>query len=115
MGIVVSKQAAEKTTIVFDVGIYGCGEVVGVDPVTIRLVLLPISWVVDKKSIWRRGAPNNNAVHCMGLVLGSLLVAVLFMVEIAEGEKGNPCSFIMTNTMNKEKRMMQGDQRLSLV
>jgi hypothetical protein len=103
MGIVVSKQAAEKTTIVFDVSIYGCGEAVGVDPVTIWLVVLPISWVVDKKSVWCRGAPDNNAVHCMGLVLGLLLVAVLLMVEIAEREKGNPCPFIMTNTMNKEK------------
>jgi hypothetical protein len=30
---------------------------------------IAISWFVDQKRIWRRGAPNNNAVGGMGLVL----------------------------------------------
>ncbi len=52
MGIVVLEQVTEKTTVVFDVGIYRYREaVVGVNPVTIRLVVLPVSWVVDQKSI----------------------------------------------------------------
>jgi hypothetical protein len=51
MGIVVLEQVAEEITVVFDVGLYGCGEAVGVDPVTIRFVVLPLSWVVDQKSI----------------------------------------------------------------
>jgi hypothetical protein len=51
MGVVVSEQAAEKTTVIFDVGIHGCRALVGVDPVTIWLVVLPISWVVNQQSI----------------------------------------------------------------
>jgi hypothetical protein len=38
MGIVVLEQMAEETTVVFDVGIYGCREVLGVDPVTIQFL-----------------------------------------------------------------------------
>jgi hypothetical protein len=43
MGIVVLKQVAEKTTVIFDVSIYGCREVVGVNLVTIWLVVLLIT------------------------------------------------------------------------
>jgi hypothetical protein len=39
----------------------------------------------------------------MGLVCLSLLVADLFMVEVADEEKRNPYPFVMTNTMNEEK------------
>jgi hypothetical protein len=51
MGIVVAKQVAEKTTVIFDVGIDGCGEAVRVYRVTVQLIVLLILWVVDQKSI----------------------------------------------------------------
>ncbi len=58
----------EETTIVFNVSIDGCREVVKVDAVTVGLVVLPISWVVDHESIGCRGTPNNDAVHGVRLV-----------------------------------------------
>jgi hypothetical protein len=51
MAIVVLEQVAEETTVLFNVGIYGCREAVGVNPVTIRLVVLLVSWVVYQKSV----------------------------------------------------------------
>jgi hypothetical protein len=68
MKIVVTKQVAEETAIVFDVGIDGCGEVVMVDGVKVGLVVLPISWVVDHESIGWRGTANNKSVYGVRLV-----------------------------------------------
>jgi hypothetical protein len=51
MGIVVAKQVAQETAVVFDVGIDGCREVVRVNTVTVWLLVLPISWVVDHESV----------------------------------------------------------------
>jgi hypothetical protein len=52
MGIVVAKQVTEKTTVVFDVGIIDrCGESVRINAVAVWLVVLPVSWVVDQKSV----------------------------------------------------------------
>jgi hypothetical protein len=47
MGIVVAKQVADETAIVFDVGIDRCREAVRVNTVTFWLMVYPICWVVD--------------------------------------------------------------------
>jgi hypothetical protein len=41
----------EKITIVFDVGIDGCREVVWIYTITVRIIVLPVSCVVDQEGI----------------------------------------------------------------
>ncbi len=43
-------KRAEKTTVIFQVTIDGTREVVGVDGIAIRLVVLFVAWIVDQKS-----------------------------------------------------------------
>ena len=47
---------------------------------------------------------NHNTIHGVGLVLGALLVAVIFVVEVTEGKQRNPCAFIVANAVDKEER-----------
>ena len=43
-------------------------------------------------------------VHGAGLVVGTLLVTVLFLMEITKGEHGNPSPSVVANTVDKEGR-----------
>jgi hypothetical protein len=51
MGIVIAKQVAEETAVVCGVSIDGCGDAVRVDTVTVCLLVLSMSWVVDHESV----------------------------------------------------------------
>ncbi len=44
------------------------------------------------------------SVHGVGLVVGTLLVTVLFVMEITKGEHRNPSPFVVANTVDEEER-----------
>ncbi len=46
---------------------------------------------------------NNDAVHRVSHMFSLGIIAVFFMMEVAQGEQGYPCPFIMTNAMDEEK------------
>jgi hypothetical protein len=54
---------------------------VRIQAVTVWLVLLLVSWIVDQKHLRGRGAADDDAVHGVCLMLRTLDVAVLLMVE----------------------------------
>ena len=49
----------------------------------------------------------------MDLVFGTFHVAILFMVEVANGEKWNPRSLIMADPMNEQERRSNTSMDLS--
>jgi hypothetical protein len=78
---------------------------VGIHPVTVGFVVLFVLWIIDHESIGSWRATDNSPIHCMGLVLGALEIAVLLMVEITQREKGNP--LVVANAMNKKEGRSQ--------
>ena len=46
---------------------------------------------------------NNDAVHRVSHMFSLGIIAVFFMMEVAQGEQGYPCPFIMTDAMDEEK------------
>ena len=62
-GIVVTKERAEETTVIFNVRINGS--------LAVGFVALLGARVIDKKGIRCRGAANDDAVHSLGLMLGT--------------------------------------------
>jgi hypothetical protein len=68
--LIVAKMAAGEATIILDGWVCGTGKTVRIQMVAVWFVVLFISWVVNKESIQGWGMTNNNAVHCVGLMLG---------------------------------------------
>jgi uncharacterized sodium:solute symporter family permease YidK len=102
--IIVTKEITEETAIIFNVRIDQSRKAVRVDAITVRLVMLLVVRVVYHECIRSGGTANHNTIHGVGLVLGGLLVAVLFVMEVTEGKQRNSCAFIVANAMDKEKR-----------
>jgi hypothetical protein len=46
---------------------------------------------------------NNDVIHCVSHMFSLGIIAVFFMMEVAQGEQGYPCPFIMTDSMDEEK------------
>jgi hypothetical protein len=44
---------------------------------------------------------NDNAINCVGLMLGVLLIFVALVMEVGQVEKWNPSALIATNPMNE--------------
>ncbi len=55
---------------------------IGVRVVAVLLVVLLDTWIIHQECIRCRGAADDNAVHCMCLMLGLLDIAVFFLVEV---------------------------------
>ena len=47
--------------------------------------------------------PNNNSVHCVGLGLGTLGIAVFLVVKVTQREYRKPSSLIRAHTMGQHK------------
>jgi hypothetical protein len=103
--ILVTKEITEEAAVIFNVRIDQSRKAVRVDARTVRLVVLSVVRVVYHESIQSGGGTaNQNTIHGVGLVLGALLVAVHFVVEVTEGEQGNLCAFNVANAVDKEER-----------
>jgi hypothetical protein len=44
---------------------------------------------------------NDNAVHCVGLMLGVHLTSITLMMEVGQGEKWNSSALVLTNPMDE--------------
>ncbi len=107
MGVVITKEATEETANVLNVRVGQPRKTIGIHTVTGRLVVLFVPWIVDQESIGSWKKTDNNPIHCMGLVLGALEVAVPLMVEITQREKGNPSALVVADTMNEKEGRSQ--------
>jgi hypothetical protein len=47
------------------------------------------------------GMTNDNAVHCVGLILGVLLISLAFVMSVGQEEKWNTSVLIMTHPMEE--------------
>ncbi len=104
MRILVTKEITEEAAVIVNVRIDQSRKAVRVNAITVQLVVLLVARAVYHESIQSGGSVNHNTIHGVGLVLGALLVAVLFVVEVKEGEQGSPCAFIVANAVDKEAR-----------
>ena len=98
------KEITEEAAIIFNVRIDQSRKLVRVDAITVRLVVLLVARVVYHECIQSGGTANHNTIHGVDLVLGALLVAVLFVMEVTEGKQRNPCAFIVANAVDKDER-----------
>jgi hypothetical protein len=80
--ILLTKEMTEETAVIFNVRIDQSRKAVRVDAITVWLVVLLVAWVVYHECIQSRETANHNTIHGMGLVLGAMLVAVLFVMEV---------------------------------
>ncbi len=107
MGVLVTKEIAEEAAVIFDVGIDRGRKAVGIDAIAVGIVELYIPRIVNQESIrsirvWRTA--NHNPIHGVGLMVGTLLVTVLFVMEITKREQGNPSLLIVANSVDKKER-----------
>ncbi len=77
------EKAAKQTGVVFDGWICQARKMIGVKAVTVRLVVLLVTWIIHQECIRCWGAANDNAVHPMCLMYRPLDIAVFFMVEVS--------------------------------
>ncbi len=98
------KEILEEAAVIFDVGIARGRKVVGINAVAVGIVELFIQRIVNQESIqvWRTA--DHNPIHGVGLVVGTLLVTILFMMEIMKREQGNPSPLIVANYVDKKER-----------
>ncbi len=85
-GIVVADQGTEEAAIISNVRVDQGWKAVRIKAVTVRLVVLLVPRIIHKKCIQSWRTPNDDAIHCMGLMLGTLLIAIADMMEVAERE-----------------------------
>ncbi len=83
LGVVVAEKAAKQTTAVFYGWICQARKTIGVKAVAVRLVVLLVMWIIHQVHIQCRGGADDNAVHCMSLMLRLLDIAVFFVVEVS--------------------------------
>jgi hypothetical protein len=100
-------QRTEEATIVFHVGVNGGWKALGIELITIRLVVLLVPRIINQQSIRSGRLSNDNAIHCVSLMLGSFLIAITDMMKVAEGEYVYPSAFVMANTMDKKEGRSQ--------
>ena len=62
-----------------------------------------IPGVVDHDGIGRGRSSNNDTIHCVGLVLGTLDVTVFLVMEVADREYREPSSLIRAHTMDEHE------------
>ncbi len=98
------KKITEETPIIFNVRIDQSRKAVRVDAITVRLVVLLVERVLYHECIRSGGMANHNTIDGVGLVLGVLLVAFFFVMEVTEGKQRNPCAFIKANAVDKAER-----------
>jgi len=103
-GIIVSEQAAKQTTVVPKRGIYRARESVTVEPIAVRLVVLPIPGIVHQESIRRWGATDDHPIHGVSHVFGAGIIAILFMVKVTKREDRGPHAHIVADAMNEHER-----------
>ena len=102
-GIVVAKDRAEETTVIFNIRINGTWKSIRVNAVAVGFVVLLGARVIDKKGIRCRGAANDDAIHSVGLMFGTGEISVFSVMKVTQRKQRDPSAFIVTNTMNKEK------------
>ncbi len=103
MRVVVTEKAAKEASIIFDVRIGRTRETVGINPITVRLIIVAILRIVNQESIGSGRTADDNAIHSMRLMLGALKVSVTVMMEEAKGEYRDPCALVVTNSVNQKK------------
>ncbi len=103
MRVVIAEKAAKETSIIFDVRIGRPWETVGINPITIRLIILAIPRIVNQESIGSGRTADDNAIHSMRLMLGALKVSAKVMMEVAKGEYQDPCALVVTDSVNQKK------------
>ncbi len=82
-------------------------QIVRIEAIAVRLVIFLVSGVIHLNSIWCQGVVDEDAIHGVGLGLGTQGITVLLMMEIAEGEERKPSSLIQSYAMNKHKGWCQ--------
>ncbi len=65
MRVVVAEKAAKEASIIFDVQIGRPRETVGINPITVRLIILAIPRIVNQESIGSGRTADDNAIHSM--------------------------------------------------
>jgi hypothetical protein len=94
----------KETTVVLDGRVNRQGRGVRIEAIAVRLIIFLVLGVINQNSIGCWGTADEDAIHGVGLGLGTQGVAVLLMMEIAEGEERRPSSLIQAYAMNKHKR-----------
>jgi hypothetical protein len=82
-GIVVTKERAEETTVIFNVRINGS--------LAVGFVALLGARVIDKKGIRCRGAANYDAIHSVGLMFGTGEISIFSVMKVAQRVLNNDC------------------------
>ena len=62
-----------------------------------------IPGVVGHYGIGRGRSSNDATIHCVGLVLGMLYVAVFLVMDVADREYREPSSLVQTHTMDEHE------------
>jgi hypothetical protein len=100
--VIIAKKAAEEATVIFDGWVCRTRKTLRIQAVAVWFIVLFISRVVHKESILCWGMTNNDAIHCVGLMLGALeITIVLVMKKAPQGEQWNPSALVVTNTMDE--------------
>ena len=74
----------EKADVIFNARIDQSRKAIRVDAVTVRLVVFLVARVVYQERIQRGRATNDDTRHGVGLVVGTLLVTVLYKMEVTK-------------------------------
>mmetsp|Transcript_44336 Transcript_44336/g.94370 ORF Transcript_44336/g.94370 Transcript_44336/m.94370 type:complete len:296 (+) Transcript_44336:695-1582(+) len=96
-------ESTEEPPIILEIWVEGAREPMRIDAVIVRLVVLLVARIVDLEGIRRHGAADDDAIHGIRLILGPLLVAIVLMVEIADGEEGHPCATVSRGAVGEEE------------
>jgi hypothetical protein len=97
------EKAAKEASIIFDVRIGRPREMVGINRITVRLIILAIPRIVNQESIGSGRTAGDNAIHSMRLMLGALKVSITVMMEVAKGEYRDPCALVVTDSVNQKR------------
>ncbi len=93
----------EEPPILFEVGVDGARNQMGIKTITVRVVKLLVAGVVNDQCIRVRRAANDNTVHQMSLILGAGDLTIFIVMKIANGEEGHPRPTVRKGAINQEE------------
>jgi hypothetical protein len=83
-GISVPKKVDKEAAIIFQRRIHGAGKTVGIDTISVRLVVLFVSGIVNHQSIQGWRTANDDPIHSVGHVFCSGVIPIFFVVKETE-------------------------------
>jgi hypothetical protein len=101
--IIIAKQGTEETAVIAQSWIHQTRKPIQINPVTVRLVLLPVTRIVHHEGVGRWKATNNHAIHGVRHMLGTCIVTILFVMKIAKREERSPSTNVVANPANQHE------------